>query len=130
MDLVDGGAAVNRNLLLLGVVAAAVVIVAGQMLGWAQAQPASPIFAHMQKMPMTPQPGMPVGQMMQQMQGQMAEMTASIKALRGQLDKTNPELLTGQERPMYEYLKLLQTHLETMHGMLGTMMQMPGMRGR
>ena len=31
---------------------------------------------------------------------------------------------------MYEYLKVLQTHLETMHGMLGTMMQMPGMRGR
>ena len=120
----------NRQLLLLSVVAVAVVIVAGQMLGWAQAQPASPIFAQMQKTPMMSQPGMPVGQMMQQMQGQMAGMTASIKALRAQLDKTNPELLTGQERPMYEYLKLLQTHLETMHGMLGTMMQMPGMRGR
>ena len=120
----------NRQLLLLSVVAVAVVIVAGQMLAWAQARAASPIFAQMQKMPMTPQPAMPVGQMMQQMQGQMAGMTASIKALRAQLDKTNPELLTGQERPMYEYLKLLQTHLETMHGMLGTMMQMPGMRGR
>ena len=120
----------NRQLLLLSVVTVAALIVAGQMLGGAQAQPASPIFAQMPKMPMTPQPAMPVGQMMQQMQGQMAEMTASIKALRAQLDKTNPELLTGQERPMYEYLKLLQTHLETMHGMLGTMMQMPGMRGR
>ena len=103
----------NRQLLLLSVVTVAALIVAGQMLGGAQAQPA-----------------MPAGQMMQQMQGQMAEMTASIKALRGQLDKTNPELLTGQERPMYEYLKVLQTHLETMHGMLGTMMQMPGLRGR
>jgi hypothetical protein len=79
---------------------------------------------------MASQPSMPAGEMMQQMHRQMGEMTASIKALRAQLDKTNPELLTGQERPMYEYLKLLQAHLETMHGMLGTMMRMPGMRGR
>jgi deazaflavin-dependent oxidoreductase (nitroreductase family) len=43
-------------------------------------------------------------------------------------------LLTGQERPMYAYLKILQTHLETMGGMMGTMqdmmMQMPGMPKR
>lgn len=63
-----------------------------------------------------------MNQMMQQMQRQMAQMEASIKALRKQLDKVNPDLLTGQQRAMYDYLKLLQAHLDTMV----PMMQMSG----
>lgn len=66
--------------------------------------------------------------MMQQMQAQMAQMKATMQAMRGQLDKINPQLLTGQERPMYEYLKIMQTHMEQMHSMMGTMMRM-GMMG-
>lgn len=77
-------------------------------------------------------------QMMAQMERQMAQMEATVKALRGQLTKVNPDLLTGQERPMYEYLKIMQTHMEAMLSMMQTMqgpmrdmmqrmmMQMPG----
>lgn len=64
---------------------------------------------------------MPMNQVAHQMQQQMAQMEATIKALRGQLDRINPDLLTGQERPMYEYLKILQAHVETMHRTMGTM---------
>jgi hypothetical protein len=67
--------------------------------------------------------------MMQRMQAQMARMQVTIQAMRAQLDKINPDLLTGQERPMYEYLKIMQTHMEQMHAMMGTMMQM-GMGSR
>ncbi len=111
----------------------AVVLVGIQLIDRAQAQ--QPNQMHMQ-MPsaMMMQSPMPMNQMTQQMQRQMAQMTVTVKALRTQLDRINPDLLTGQERPMYEYLKILQTHLETMHGMMGTMqgmmMQMPGMPGR
>lgn len=110
----------------------AAVLVGIQLIDRAQAQ--QPNQMHMQ-MPsaMMMQSPMPMNQMTQQMQRQMAQMTVTVKALRTQLDRINPDLLTGQERPMYEYLKILQTHLETMHGMMGTMqgmMQMPGMPGR
>ena len=87
--------------------------------GRTQAQPVA-------QMPMSPSvqtmgPGqqIPMGQMMGQMQQHMNQMTASVRALRGQLDKINPELLTAQERPMYKYLKLLQTHLEATQGWMG-----------
>jgi hypothetical protein len=111
----------------------AAVLVGIQLIDRAQAQ--QPNQMHMQ-MPsaMMMQSPMPMNQMTQQMQRQMAQMTVTVKALRTQLDRINPDLLTGQERPMYEVLKILQTHLETMHGMMGTMqgmmMQMPGMPGR
>ncbi len=61
--------------------------------------------------------------MMQPMQVQMAQMQATMQAMRAQMEKINPDLLTGQERPMYEYLKLMQIHMEQMHAMMGTMMQ-------
>lgn len=91
-----------------------------------------------QQMPMNrPMTRQQMDQMMTQMQRQMAQMDATVKALRAQLNKVNPDLLTGQERPMYEYLKILQTHMESMHpmtqtmqdtmrGMMQRMMQMPG----
>jgi hypothetical protein len=85
------------------------------------------------QMPMNPQ-GMQMGQMMQQMQMQRTQMNATVSALRKQLEQINPDLLTGQERPMYAYLKILQGHLENMGGMMGTMpdtmMKMPGMPRR
>ena len=85
------------------------------------------------QMPMNPQ-GMQMGQMMHQMQMQRAQMNATVSALRKQLEQINPDLLTGQERPMYAYLKILQAHLETMGGMMGTMQdtmtKMPGMPRR
>ena len=81
-----------------------------------------------QQMPMHGPMGNPP-MMMQQMQAQMAQMQATMQAMRAQLDKINPELLTGQERPMYEYLKIMQTHMEQMHAMMGTMMRM-GMGSR
>ena len=88
------------------------------------------------QMPMNPQ-GMQTGQMMQmmhRMQMQQAQMNATLAALRQELDQIHPDLLTGQERPMYAYLKILQTHLETMGGMMGAMqdmmMQMPSMPRR
>ncbi|HET9000818.1 MAG TPA: hypothetical protein VFP86_14360 [bacterium] len=85
------------------------------------------------QMPMNPQ-GMQMGQMMQQMQMQRTQMNATVSALRKQLEQINPDLLTGQERPMYTYLKILQGHLENMGGMMGTMqdtmMKMPGMPRR
>lgn len=103
----------------------AVVIVLGalvslQVIGRAQAQPMGPM-----PMPMQMQGGMMTGQQMAamtaQMQAQMSQMTARVRAMRQQLDKINPDLLTGQERPMYEYLKLLQSQLETMNAMMGSM---------
>lgn len=115
----------NKTFLVLGVSLIAVLSI---LLGLASAQsrppmPGPPMMSQNQ-MPMTPA----------QMQGQMAQMSATVKALRAQLNKINPDLLTGQERPMYEYLKLLQTHLETMQAMMGSMqrmmMQMSGMMGR
>ncbi len=85
------------------------------------------------QMPMNPQ-GMQMGQMMQRMQMQRTQMNATLSALRKQLEQINPDLLTGQERPMYAYLKILQGHLENMDGMMGimqdTMMKMPGMPRR
>jgi cell division protein FtsB len=82
-----------------------------------------------QQMPMHQGPMGNSPMMMQQMQAQMAQMQATMQAMRAQLDKINPELLTGQERPMYEYLKIMQTHMEQMHAMMGTMMRM-GMGSR
>ena len=77
---------------------------------------------------------MPMGQMMGQMQRQMNQMTANLRAMRAQLDKINPALLTPSERAMFEYLTLLQTHMETMQVWMGTaqgaMRQMPGMMRR
>jgi TolA-binding protein len=114
----------NNTFLVLGVALIAVL----SMLGLASAQSRPPMpgpgMMSQSQMPMSPA----------QMQQQMAQMSATVKALRAQLNKINPDLLTGQERPMYEYLKLLQTHLETMQGMMGSMqgmmMQIPGMMGR
>ncbi|MGH2359166.1 MAG: hypothetical protein ACRDGM_01310 [bacterium] len=80
---------------------------------------------------MSPGQQMPIGQMMGMMQQQMNQMNTNLRAMRAQLGKVNPDLLTGQERPLYEYLKLLQGQLETMHGWMGNaqngMRQMPGM---
>jgi len=89
------------------------------------------------QMPMAPggqmmRPGqqMPMGQMMGQMQQHMNQMPANLRAMRAQLDKVKPDLLTAQERPMYEYLKLLQAHMEAMQTWMGmaqgTIRQMPG----
>lgn len=111
----------------------AAVLVGIQLIDRAQAQQPNQMYMQMPSAMMI-QSSMPMNQMTQQMQRQMTEMDATVKALRKQLDRINPDLLTGQERPMYEYLKGLQRHLETMHGMMGTMqgmmMQMPGMPGR
>lgn len=109
---------------IVGLVLAAVIVLAAvvsfQVIGRAQAQPMGPM-----PMPMQMQGGMMTGQqmdaMMAQMQAHMAQMTARVRAMRQQLDKINPDLLTGQERPMYEYLKLLQSQLETMNAMMGSM---------
>lgn len=80
---------------------------------------------------MGPGQQMPMGQMMGQMQQRMTRMTANLQAMRVQLDKINPDLLTANERPMYEYLKLLQAQMEMMQGWMGmaqgVMRQMPGM---
>lgn len=102
--------------------------------GRTQAQPVA-------QMPMNPSapmmgPGqqMPMGQMMGQMQQHMNQMNATVRAMRAHLGKVNPELLTAQERPMYEYLKLLQAHLEAMQGWMGmtqgAMQQMMPRMGR
>jgi uncharacterized phage infection (PIP) family protein YhgE len=72
-------------------------------------------------------PGHMTPQQMQMMQQQLAQMTATLQTMRAQLDKINPQLLTGQERSMYEYLRILQGQLERMHTMMGTMVQQPGM---
>lgn len=69
---------------------------------------------------MGPRQPMPMGQMMGQMQQHMNQMTADLRAMRAQLDKVNPDSLTPQERSMYEYLRLLQRHMETMLGWMGT----------
>ncbi len=82
-----------------------------------------------QQMPMHQGPTGNSPMMMQQMQAQMGQMQVTMQAMRAQLDKISPELLTGQERPMYEYLKIMQTHMEQMHAMMGTMMRM-GMGSR
>jgi hypothetical protein len=66
-------------------------------------------------------------QQMQMMHQQMAQMTATLQNMQAQLDKINPQLLTGQERPMYEYLRIMQAHMEQMHAMMGTVMQQHGM---
>ena len=80
---------------------------------------------------MGPGQQMPMGQMMGQMQQQMTRMTANLQAMRMQLDKINPDLLTANERPMYEYLKLLQAQMGMMQGWMGmaqgVMRQTPGM---
>lgn len=91
------------------------------------------------QMPMSPSgqmmgPGqqMPMGQMMGQMQQRMDQMTATVRAMRAQLDKINPAMLTPSERAMFDYLKLMQTQMEAMHGWMGNaqgvMRQMPGTR--
>jgi hypothetical protein len=85
--------------------------------------PAAQMMGPGQQMPMAPTTG--------QMQQQMNQMTTNLRAMRAQLDKVNPDLLTAQQRPMYEYLKLLQKQMESMHGMMGMMQgaigQMPAM---
>lgn len=72
------------------------------------------------------------GQMMGQMQQQIDRMNTTLKAMRARLDRINPAMLTPAEREMLEYLKLLQTHMESMQGWMGgsmgVMRQMPGMR--
>lgn len=115
----------NTRFLIIGM---ALIAVSALMVGLARVQ------AH----PSVPGSGMMGANQMAmnqaQMQRQMTEMNNTVRALRAQLSKINPDLLTGQERPMYEYLKILQTHLETMQGMMGSMqgmmMQVLGMMGR
>lgn len=108
-------------------VIAVALLIGVQWIAGVRAQPQMPMYSG--QMGMMGNQGMSMEPMMHQMQAHMAQMTASVKALRGQLNKINPDLLTGQERPMYEYLKILQTHLESMAAMMGTMqgtmMQMP-----
>lgn len=83
-----------------------------------------------QRTPMQPMTRQQMNQMRVMMQRQMAQMEATIKQLRAQLDKVKPDLLTGQERALYDYLKLLQTHLDAMPAMMqsmqGMMNMMPG----
>lgn len=59
-------------------------------------------------------------------------MNANLQAMKAQVDKINPDLLTGQERLMYEYLKLLQNQLTMTQGRMGmaqeAMLQMAGIR--
>jgi len=114
---------------ILGAVVAVLLVFAGvvglTLLGRAQAQPMGTM--PMQGEMMTPQQ---MKAMMAQMQAHMAQMNIRVKALRQQLDKINPDLLTGPERPMYEYLKLLQTHLEAMNAMMGSMRGMMMQMGR
>jgi hypothetical protein len=78
------------------------------------------------------QSGTPTGMMMGQMQQQMEQMTATLRAMRAQLDRINPALLTPSERAMYDYLRLMQTQMQTMNGWMGNaqgvMRQMPGTR--
>lgn len=116
----------TKSLVAILVIAVALLI-GVQWIAGVRAQPQMPMYSG--QMGMMGSQGMSMGPMMHQMQAHMAQMTASVKALRGQLNKINPDLLTGQERPMYEYLKILQTHLESMAAMMGTMqgtmMQMP-----
>ena len=114
-----------------GLALAAVLVLAAvvslQVIGRAQAQSMGP-------MPMQMPGGMMTGQQMDamaaQMQAHMAQMTARVRAMRQQLDKINPDLLTGQQRPMYEYLKLLQSHLEAMNATMGSMQGMMMRMGR
>jgi|GEM_PF-2605208 len=115
-----------------GLALAAVLVLAAvvslQVIGRAQAQQMG------RPMPMQMPGGMMTGQQMDamaaQMQAHMAQMTARVRAMRQQLDKINPDLLTGQERPMYEYMRLLQTHMETMNSATGTMQGMMMRMGR
>ena len=113
--------------LVLAAVLVLTAVVSLQLIGRAQAQPMGP-------MPMQMQGGMMTGQQMDamaaQMQAHMAQMTARVRAMRQQLDKINPDMLTGQERPMYEYLKLLQMHMETMNAAMGAMQGMMMRMGR
>lgn len=113
--------------LVLAAVLVLTAVVSLQLIGRAQAQPMGP-------MPMQMPGGMMTGQQMDamaaQMQAHMAQMTARVRAMRQQLDKINPDLLTGQERPMYEYMRLLQTHMETMNSAMGTMQGMMMRMGR
>lgn len=101
---------------------------------FAQPMGQMPMMPMMGQMPMNqPMSSQQMNQMMQQMQRQMQQMEATIRALRAQLDKVNPDLLTGQERPLYEYLRMLQAHLETMPPMMrnmqGMMQMMTTMQG-
>ncbi len=73
---------------------------------------------------MMAQQQMPMGPMMQQMQGGWPQMNLNTAELRTLLEQMRPELMTSQQRLMYDYLKTLQTHLETMQSMLGTMQGM------
>jgi len=113
--------------LALAAVLVLTAVVSLQMLGRAQAQPMGP-------MPMQMPGGMMTGQQMDamgaQMQAHMVQMSARVRAMRQQLDKINPGLLTGQERPMYEYMKLLQTHMETMNAAMSAMQGMIMRMGR
>lgn len=81
---------------------------------------------------MGPGQQMPMGQMMVQMQQQMGMMSSNLQAMRARLDRINPGLLTPAEREMYEYLKLMQSHMETMQmwagNAQGVMRQMPAPR--
>lgn len=117
------------SLIILALVLGLAVVLGGVLITLASARQTGQIPVQMPPM-IAAQAQMPMHQMTEQMQRQMAQMGITVKALHAQLNKINPELLTGQERPMYEYLKTLQTHLETMHGMMGTMqrmmIQMPG----
>lgn len=110
----------NKFAPLLGI---AVVLAFGTaLIGLAGAQPENQMPMMLMQMGssgMMHQQPMPMDQMMRQMQQQMAQMNTTIQALRRELDKINPELLTSQQRPMYEYLKILQGHLESMYGMMG-----------
>ncbi|MEX0766371.1 MAG: hypothetical protein WD140_06135 [bacterium] len=104
----------------------AAVLLGGLVVGLARAQQG----AQMPPGMMVAQSRMPMHQMTQQMQRQMAQMNVTTRSLRAQLDKINPDLLTGQQRPMYEYLKLLQSHLEAMNATMGSMQGMMMRMGR
>jgi uncharacterized cupredoxin-like copper-binding protein len=82
------------------------------------------------QMPM--QPGRPMSGP-QHMPSHMSQMTATVQAMRAQFNRINPALLTSSEQAMYEYLKLLQAHFESMAGgmrMPGGMMPPGGVSGQ
>ena len=122
----------RKTLIVLTVAVTALALLVTIWFGLANAQPSSAQMSHTGML--VAQGQMAPGPMGQQMQRQMAQMDASIKALRAQLDKVSPDRLSDDQRAMYEYLRILQTHLESMHASMGTMqgmmMQMPGMMGR
>lgn len=72
----------------------------------------------------------PMRDMMAPMHATMTQMSNDVQAMRRQLDTIDPDQLTQQERSIYEYLQLMQTHLEAMDRSMGSMHGMMTPMGR